>query len=58
MRSNYGVAQKMFAVLASKGINILAISTSEIKIAVLIEDDYGELAMRTLHTAFELDVGG
>lgn len=56
MRSNYGVAQKMFAVLASKGINILAISTSEIKIAVLIEEDYGELAMRTLHTAFELDV--
>jgi aspartate kinase len=57
MRSHAGVAQRMFEVLAEKGINILVISTSEIKVSVLIGEDYGELAMRSLHTAFGLDEG-
>jgi aspartate kinase len=55
MRSHAGVAQKMFSVLAEKGINILVISTSEIKVSVLIADDYTELALRALHTAYGLD---
>jgi aspartate kinase len=55
MRSHAGVAQKMFAELAKKNINIQAISTSEIKISVLIEEAYTELALRTLHTAYGLD---
>lgn len=55
MRSHAGVAQEMFKVLAEKGINILVISTSEIKISVLISEDYTELALRALHTAFGLD---
>jgi aspartate kinase len=55
MRSHAGVAAKMFETLAAKGINILAISTSEIKISVLIEESYAELAMRALHTAYGLD---
>jgi len=50
-----GVAFKMFNALASKGINILVISTSEIKISVLIDDKNTELAVKTLHSAFELD---
>ncbi|MFD1260072.1 aspartate kinase [Entomomonas asaccharolytica] len=56
MRSHAGVASRMFGVLAKEGINILMISTSEIKISVLIEEKYLELAVRSLHTAFELDV--
>ena len=55
MRSHAGVAQKMFKVLAEKGINIHVISTSEIKISVLIDDEYTELAVRALHAAFGLD---
>ncbi|MDY3198851.1 MAG: ACT domain-containing protein, partial [Pseudomonadaceae bacterium] len=50
-----GVASKMFEALAKHGINILMISTSEIKISVVIDEKYLELAVRTLHSAFELD---
>ncbi|MCS7307913.1 MAG: aspartate kinase [Aquificaceae bacterium] len=52
MRSSYGTAAKMFEVLYKNQINIMAISTSEIKISCLIEDKYGELAVRELHSAF------
>jgi aspartate kinase len=55
MRSHAGVASKMFQVLAQEGINIRMISTSEIKISVVIEEKYLELAVRALHTAFGLD---
>lgn len=55
MRSHPGVASKMFRVLAEEGINIQMISTSEIKISVVIEDKYLELAVRALHKAFGLD---
>ena len=55
MRSHAGVASTMFKALADRGINILAISTSEIKVSVLIEEDYTELAVRVLHTAYGLD---
>jgi aspartate kinase len=55
MRSHAGVAQQMFQVLADKGINIQAISTSEIKVSVLIAADYTELALRALHSACGLD---
>ena len=55
MRSHSGVAQKMFRTLAEKGINILVITTSEIKVSVLIAEDSIELAVRALHTAFDLD---
>ncbi len=55
MRSHAGVAAQMFKALADKGINILAISTSEIKISVLIDAAYAELAVRTLHTLYGLD---
>src|SRR5499427_7908869 len=55
MRSHAGVAAQMFSALAEKGINIEAISTSEIKISVLIDAAYAELAVRTLHTLFGLD---
>ncbi len=55
MRSHSGVAEIMFKALAEKNINVMAISTSEIKISVLIADEYTELALRTLHTAFGLD---
>ena len=55
MRSHAGVAQKMFTVLADRGINIHVISTSEIKISVLIDSDYAELAVRALHSAYDLD---
>jgi len=57
MRSHAGIAQRMFRALAEKGINIQVISTSEIKISVLIAEDYTELAVRTLHTAYGLDAG-
>ena len=56
MRSHTGVACTMFNAMADNGINILAITTSEIKISVLIEDKYTELAVRALHTAFRLDI--
>ncbi|WP_448588358.1 aspartate kinase [Thermocrinis sp.] len=52
MKSSYGTAAKMFEVLYKNNINIMAISTSEIKISCLIEEKYGELAVRELHSAF------
>ncbi len=55
MRSHPGVAQRMFRALADKGINIQVISTSEIKVSVLVGEDYTELALRSLHTAYGLD---
>ena len=55
MRSHAGVAGTMFQALADKGINIQVISTSEIKVSVLISEDYLELALRALHTAYGLD---
>ena len=55
MRSHAGVAQRMFQTLADKGINIQVISTSEIKVSVLIAAEYTELAVRALHTAYGLD---
>ena len=55
MRSHAGVAQRMFRSLAEKGINIQVISTSEIKVSVLIAEEYTELAVRALHTAYGLD---
>lgn len=57
MRSHSGVASKTFEVLAREGINILMISTSEIKISCVIDEKYLELAMRALHSAFGLDQG-
>lgn len=54
MRSHAGVAAKMFACLAERSINILAITTSEIKISVLIDEAYTELAVRSLHEAYGL----
>jgi aspartate kinase len=55
MRSHAGVASRMFKTLADKGINIQAITTSEIKISVLIDEAYTELAVRALHSAYDLD---
>jgi aspartate kinase len=55
MRSHVGIASKMFRTLAEEGINIQMISTSEIKISVLIDEKYMELAVRALHKAFELE---
>lgn len=55
MRSHVGIASKMFRTLAEEGINIQMISTSEIKIAVVIDEKYMELAVRVLHKAFELE---
>lgn len=58
MRSHSGVAQKMFKALSQENINILMISTSEIKVSVVVDEKYTELAVRTLHDAFELDQEG
>jgi aspartate kinase len=55
MRSHTGVAAKMFQVLSAEGINIKVITTSEIKISVLIDRKYMELAVQALHDAFELE---
>ena len=55
MRSHAGVAQTMFHTLSEKGINIQVISTSEIKISVLVAGEYTELALRALHSAYGLD---
>ncbi|MGV2480292.1 UNVERIFIED_CONTAM: ACT domain-containing protein, partial [Salmonella enterica subsp. enterica serovar Weltevreden] len=55
MRSHAGIASQMFKALAAAGINIRMISTSEIKISVVIDQDYLELAVRTLHKAFGLE---
>jgi aspartate kinase len=56
MRTHAGVAKKMFETLAEENINIVMISTSEIKISCIIEEKYTELAVRVLHSAFGLDV--
>ena len=56
MRMHPGIAQVMFRTLAEKGINIQVISTSEVKISVLIAEEYVELAVRALHAAYELDL--
>jgi aspartate kinase len=58
MRSHAGVAKQMFQTLSEKGINIQVISTSEIKVSVLIAAEYTELALRALHTAYGLDAVG
>jgi aspartate kinase len=58
MRTHAGVAQTMFQTLSEKGINIQVISTSEIKVSVLIAEEYVELAVRALHSAYELDTVG
>jgi aspartate kinase len=58
MRSHAGVASKMFDALADENINIQMISTSEIKVSVVIAEKYLELAVRALHSAFEMDVDG
>ena len=58
MRSNAGIAAQMFKTLAERGINILAITTSEIKVSVLVPEEYTELAVRVLHTAYGLDDTG
>ena len=55
MKSHAGVASTMFSSLADRKINIQAISTSEIKVSVLIDEDETELAVRVLHTAYGLD---
>ncbi len=55
MRSHAGIAQQMFSALAERGINIQVISTSEIKVSVLIAEEYTELALRSLHTSYGLD---
>jgi aspartate kinase len=55
MMSHYGIAAKMFSTLAQEGINIEAITTSEIKISCVIKEKYAELAVRALHSAFGLD---
>ena len=58
MRSHAGVAKLMFQTLADRGINIQVISTSEIKVSVLVAGEYTELALRALHTAYGLDAPG
>jgi aspartate kinase len=55
MKDHSGVASKMFNALAKENINIMMISTSEIRISCVIEEKYTELAVRVLHSAFELD---
>jgi len=55
MRSHAGVAARAFKALSDKGINIRAITTSEIKFSVLIDEPYTELAVRTLHSLYGLD---
>ena len=58
MRTHTGIAQKMFEALSEKGINVQTISTSEIKISVLIASEYAELAVRAIHSAFHLEDKG
>ena len=55
MKSHSGIASKAFKTLADEGINIQMISTSEIKISMIVEGKYGELAVRALHKAYDLD---
>ena len=54
MRSHAGIATRMFEILAQEGINIVMISTSEIKISVVVEEKYLELGVRALHDGFDL----
>ena len=58
MRSHAGIASSMFSALAREGINILMISTSEIKISVVVDEKYLELGVRTLHSEFGLEQAG
>ena len=58
MRSHAGIASTMFRALADEGINIRMISTSEIKISVVVDEKYLELGVRVLHSAFKLDGDG
>jgi aspartate kinase len=58
MRSHAGIASRMFELLAKEGINILMISTSEIKISVVVDEKYLELGVRTLHDGFNLETEG
>ena len=58
MRSHAGIASRMFSALAAEGINIRMISTSEIKISVVVDEKYSELGVRTLHSEFGLEEGG
>lgn len=55
MRNHSGIASKMFDTLANEGVNIIMVSTSEIKVSCIIDEKYTELAIRSLHDAFELD---
>jgi aspartate kinase len=55
MRSHAGIASRMFELLAKEGINILMISTSEIKVSVVVDEKYLELGVRALHDGFELE---
>ena len=55
MKSHSGVAAKAFTTMAQQNININMISTSEIKVSMVIDEKYGELAVRSLHSAYELD---
>ena len=55
MRSHAGIAARMFETMATEGINVRMIATSEIKISVLVEERYVELGVRSLHAAFDLD---
>ena len=57
MRSHVGIASQMFRTLAEEGINIQMITTSEIKISVVLDEKYMELAVRVLHKAFGLEQG-
>ena len=57
MRSNPGVAAKMFSALSGENINIIMISTSEIRVSCIIDEKYGELAVRVLHKAFNINAG-
>ena len=56
MRSTPGIAQKLFEILANKDINILGVSTSEVKISILLRPEDMNLAVRSLHTAYGLDI--
>jgi aspartate kinase len=58
MRSHSGVAARAFKALAKRGINVRVITTSEIKFSMLIDEEYTELAVRTLHTLYGLDARG
>jgi len=57
MRNHSGIASTMFQIMANEGINLMMISTSEIKVSCVIAEKYTELAVRALHTAFALDKG-